>query len=296
MSLYTKFEFLGFDRVAFAHSLSATNYKFFHRNVGYGIYGETPENGGVLEIGFVEQNPIVLTMDSQEYLIGENCIFIIPPHYDFSVRSLNEGLHRHTCVEFLVSCRCSSTNYCPSPTGKSITLPMIIPPCQDSNEIFMLIRSIVRKKNAHASSNFFEESADFMLLLHKLSILVRNNGGTDTVSPGNRRYCDRAKAFISENIGRRITVSDVAEAAGVSKNYLTNVFSTSEGIPLMEYINRRKLSYMVELIRRYNYTLSEAGEHVGYSDVNYISRIFKRYYGVTVTEYKRGYLQQDTSL
>ena len=50
---------------------------------------------------------------------------------------------------------------------------------------------------------------------------------------------------------------------------------------------------MMELIRRYNYTLAEAGEHVGYSDVNYISRIFKRYYGMTVTEYKRSLEYQE---
>ena len=172
---------------------------------------------------------------------------------------------------------------------------MIIPPSQDSNEIFSLIRSIVRDKNAHMNRSYFEECADFMLLLHKLSVLVQDAGGNDIVSPGNRRYCNRAKAFISENIGRKITVSEIADAAGVSKNYLTNVFSRSEGMPLMEYVNRRKLSYMVELIRRYSYTLSEAGEHVGYSDVNYISRIFKRYYGMTVTEYKRSYKIQEES-
>jgi AraC-like DNA-binding protein len=142
----------------------------------------------------------------------------------------------------------------------------------------------------------FEECAEFMQLLHKLSMLVQNDGGSDTVSPGNRRYCDRAKAYITENINRKITVSEVAEAAGVSKNYLTNVFSNSEGIPLMEYINRNKLSYMLELIRRYGYSLSEAGEHVGFSDVNYISRIFKRYYGMTVTEYKRSLEKKDEAL
>jgi len=187
-------------------------------------------------------------------------------------------------------------DFCPAPSKNMITLPMIIPPSQESNEVFSLIRSIVRDKNAHMNRSYFEECADFMLLLHKLSILVQDAGVSDIVSPGNRRYCNRAKAFISENIGRKITVSEIADAAGVSKNYLTNVFSSSEGMPLMEYVNRRKLSYMVELIRRYGYTLSEAGEHVGYSDVNYISRIFKRYYGMTVTEYKRSYKIQEESL
>jgi two-component system response regulator YesN len=130
-----------------------------------------------------------------------------------------------------------------------------------------------------------------MQLIHKITSLIDSSGSSGRISPGNRRYCDRAKTFISENIDRKLTVSDVAAAVGVSKNYLTNVFSAGEGIPLMEYINRRKLSYMIELIRRYHYTLSQAGEHVGFTDANYVSRIFKRYYGMTLTEYRRNKLQ-----
>ena len=77
------------------------------------------------------------------------------------------------------------------------------------------------------------------------------------------------------------------------KNYLTNVFSASEGVPLMEYINRSKLSYMLVLIRRYSYTLAQAGKQVGLTDVNYISRIFKRYYGMTITDYKHTLERKD---
>ena len=65
---------------------------------------------------------------------------------------------------------------------------------------------------------------------------------------------------------------------------------------MMEYINRRKLSYMLELIRRYGYTLAQAGEHVGFGDANYVSRIFKRYYGMTLTEYRRNKLFPDPEL
>ena len=38
---------------------------------------------------------------------------------------------------------------------------------------------------------------------------------------------------------------------------------------------------------KYALMAAQAGKHVGLTDVNYISRIFKRYYGMTVTEYKR---------
>lgn len=294
-NLFTEMTILSFDRVAFGHSLSAANYKYDLHNQGYGIYGETPDNGGVLEIGFVEQNPVILGRDDQEYFIGENCIFVIPPHCDFSVRTQNPGLHRHTSVEFLIGCRSRFVPRCDPPGGQTITLPLIITPAPESGEVFELIRAIARAKTAQANRSWFEECADFMLLMSKLAALVQAAREEDSASPGNRRYCDRAKAFISENIGRRITVSQVAAAVGVSKNYLSNIFSSSEGISLVEYINRLKLSYMMELVRRYGYTLAQAGEYVGFSDVNYISRIFKRYYGMTVSEYKRSFKDQEDS-
>ena len=284
---FTQYEILSFERIAFAHNLVANNYRYTLDNEGYGIYGQTPEYGGVLEIGFVEQNPIILRGESGEFLIKENCVFIIPPDSRFSVQAQETGLHRHTSVEFLVRCRCQKNCQYQPPEGRKVTLPLVIPPSQRSNEGFEIIRTIIGARAIRPERSFFEECADFMLLMHKLNMLVQEAGGTDTVTPGNRRYCDRAKTYISGNLHHRITVGEVADAIGVSKNYLTNVFSSSEGIPLMEYINRRKLSYMLELMRRYHYTLAQAGEHVGYNDVNYISRIFKRYYGVTITQYRQ---------
>jgi predicted dehydrogenase len=31
----------------------------------------------------------------------------------------------------------------------------------------------------------------------------------------------------------------------------------------------------------------EAAEHVGYQDANYVSRLFKKYYGMTVSDYRK---------
>lgn len=295
VSLYTQLDILAFDRIAWAHTLVSDNYCYQLNNQGYGIYGRTPENGGILEIGFVEQNPVILRRGVEEYLIEENGIFIIPPGSSFSVCVKNEGLHRHTCAEFLIRCRVCQTDSCPPPQGQQVTLPLYIPPSPDNNEIFSLIRNIACAKTGQSERSYFEECADFMLLIHKLCERIRLDEGSSPVSPGNRRHCARAKAYISQNIHRRLGVGDIAAAIGVSKNYLTNVFSSTEGIPLTEYINRSKLSHMLVLVRRYGYTLAQAGRHVGLTDVNYISRIFKRYYGMTVTEYKRSLERQENT-
>lgn len=286
-SCFTELEILSFDRIALAHSLVSDNYNYQLCNRGYGIYGKTPPNGGILEIGFVEQNPVLLSGELGDFLVEENGIFIIPPECSFSVSVRNEGLHRHTAVEFLVRCRSRQVDTCPPPDKTTVTLPLYIPPSPENSEIFNLIRNIACAETAQAHRSYFESCADFMLLIHKLCERLQSADAPNPVSPGNRRHCARAKTYISQNLNRRLTVADVAQAVGVSKNYLTNVFSSSEGVPLMEYINRSKLSYMLVLIRRYGYTLAQAGKQVGFGDVNYISRIFKRYYGMTITEYKR---------
>ena len=281
-SVFVELDNVSFERIYFAHNLIADNYAY-HSN------GDLVDNCQVLEIGFVEQNPVICSGAAGEIVFEENGIFIIPPNYEFSVRVKDPSkIHRHTTAEFLIHCGSRLTNDFALPNGKSLTLPLYIAPSAENSEIIARIRNLTCAQTAQLQCSYFEECADFMALLHKISERAHQSLCTaDTATPGNRRHCIRAKAFISENIHKRLTVSDVAAAIGVSKNYLTNVFSATEGVPLMEYINRSKLSYMMLLIQRYGYTLAKAGRHVGFSDVNYISRIFKRYYGMTVTEYKR---------
>lgn len=283
--VYLTLEDLEFERITFAHSLIADQYNYHISEDN--IVKE--DNFYVLEIGFVEENPGICTTPYGEIVYEENAIFVIPPHCDVDVSVQDASrIHRHTSAEFLIRCKPRFTSTFEMPHGKTVTLPLYIAPSPENSEIFALIREIACAKTAQLRRNYFEECADFMKLIHKMTERAQMCvDGIDTASPGNRRHCNRAKAYVSENIDKRLTVSDVANAIGVSKNYLTNVFSATEGVPLMEYINRSKLSYMMLLIRRYGYTLAQAGRHVGFSDVNYISRIFKRYYGMTVTEYKR---------
>ena len=76
---FTQLKLLSFERIALAHSLLAESYHYTLSNQGYGIYGKTPPQGGILEVGFVEQNPVLLSGQLGEFLIEENGIFIIPP-------------------------------------------------------------------------------------------------------------------------------------------------------------------------------------------------------------------------
>ena len=100
-------------------------------------------------------------------------------------------------------------------------------------------------------------------------------------------YCRKAISYIAQHLSEKITVQEVAAFSGISYGYLSNLFSECTGMTIVEYINREKLRYVKDLITTRKITLEEAGFEVGISDVKYLSRLFKKYNGITSVEYKK---------
>ena len=102
-----------------------------------------------------------------------------------------------------------------------------------------------------------------------------------------RHYCDLACAYVQENLSRQIRAAEVAESIGISYSYLHKLFARNMGMPLVEYINRERIRLATQLLLDYGCSLSDAGEAVGIPDTKYLSRLFHRFTGMTVTEFKK---------
>lgn len=75
-------------------------------------------------------------------------------------------------------------------------------------------------------------------------------------------------------------------------NYLSNLFSTAEGITLEQYIIRQKIEKVKELLSYDELTLSQIADRLGYSSVSHLSAQFKKVTGVTPSESKRSQKDQ----
>ncbi len=96
-----------------------------------------------------------------------------------------------------------------------------------------------------------------------------------------------AMDYIKKNYQNNITISQIADMVGYSPGYLTSVFKKKNGKTAMEYLNWYRVEKAKELIRQSGMKSYEIAEKVGFSDPNYFSRIFKKYVGKSVNEYKR---------
>lgn len=273
----TRIEITGFVRLAYAHEHSASDYTYTLETK------DASPGTGVMEIGVVKTNPIIFKGEDGTYHKAcEGDIFIIPPKQRYQVSTENPGLHRHITTEAIIEYR-EGRDF----EERSLTLPFIIKKEGRSERISDQIKKIVAKSSALHQSSYFEDCSDYMKLLSYIKEYSDDIKDSCNASPSCVRYCAMAEKYAMDNISRHIMVEEIADHIGISKNYLTNIFSRYKGMPITEYINRMKLNHILELMLRFGYSAQKAGEYVGLDNVNYISRIFKKYYGITIKEYKQ---------
>lgn len=70
-------------------------------------------------------------------------------------------------------------------------------------------------------------------------------------------------------------------------NYLSNLFSSVEGVTLEQYIIRQKIERAKELLFYDELNLSEIADRLGYSSVAHLSAQFKKITGFTPSELKK---------
>jgi AraC family transcriptional regulator len=92
----------------------------------------------------------------------------------------------------------------------------------------------------------------------------------------------------SDNLDMKFNWSNVlSEELHYEYNYLSNLFSSVEGITLEQYIIRQKIEKVKELLFYDELNLSEIANRLGYSSVAHLSTQFKKITGFTPSEMKK---------
>jgi AraC-like DNA-binding protein len=79
----------------------------------------------------------------------------------------------------------------------------------------------------------------------------------------------------------------LADEVHYEYGYLSNLFSSMEGITLEQYIIRQKIERVKELLFYDELSLSEIADRLGYSSVAHLSGQFKKITGLTPSEMKK---------
>lgn len=144
-----------------------------------------------------------------------------------------------------------------------------------SKDISSLIRMIEKSDNIKDLNAILEEIA--ISVVSKVNIY--NNRGIKLIM-------QRAIEFIDENYSEQISLNEIAEHTFVSTYYISRLFKKELGKNFVEYLNEIRITKAKELLKDLRFKTYEVAELVGISDAHYFSKLFKRYEGITPSEYR----------
>ncbi len=98
--------------------------------------------------------------------------------------------------------------------------------------------------------------------------------------------------FIEQNCTEKINLHMLAERFNVNESYLSGMFKKQTGKNLTYFINEKKMTKARELLSDPNIMVKEAAFALGYEDQFYFYKLFKRFFGISPSEYRRRILEQ----
>ncbi|MFJ5622879.1 helix-turn-helix domain-containing protein [Peribacillus loiseleuriae] len=94
-----------------------------------------------------------------------------------------------------------------------------------------------------------------------------------------------AKAYILENLTKKISLDDVAKRLGLNSAYFSHLFKKETGTTFVEYRMKLRMEKAMKLIDAGNMKITEIANSLGYEDLPHFTRTFKKYTGLSPSKY-----------
>ena len=116
--------------------------------------------------------------------------------------------------------------------------------------------------------------------------LVRRHATRD-YSPPVRR----AIACIDGDLNGDLSLKALAAMQRINPSYLSTLFKKETGRTVTDYVNQRRVRYAIQLLTSTKLQIQTIAQHCGIPDVNYFTKVFKKYVGKTPGQFRQDSLR-----
>jgi LacI family transcriptional regulator len=122
------------------------------------------------------------------------------------------------------------------------------------------------------------------ILVEPLWVVARPS--TEVIAVEDRDVAEALK-YIRDHARRPIGVLDVVKHSAMSRRALEIRFHRSLGRSIREEIERLRLNLVRQLLVETNLSVQKIADNASFNSVSYLSKVFRRATGVTLTDYRR---------
>lgn len=131
-------------------------------------------------------------------------------------------------------------------------------------------------------SSFIDEDLDISPFGKDMASLVKtlHMNHEDSIV---RRLCK----YVLSHSDEKISLESASEELGFSSSHLSRLFKQKTGEGFIEYVTKVKMERAKTLLRTGKYKNYEISDMISYSKVDYFCSLFKKYTGMTPTDYRQ---------
>lgn len=112
-------------------------------------------------------------------------------------------------------------------------------------------------------------------------------------SPSRDSVMDGILQYIRHNYQEDLRLGSIAELFGYNSSYLGKVFTKTVGKNFNSYIDEVRIENSKRLLTDENFKVYEIAQFVGYANVDYFHKKFRKYVGMSPAEYRKEYAGAD---
>lgn len=250
------------------------------------IYLNEPHHHIEYEILVISEGRAVVGIEGHEYTLEAGKAVFLEPGTEHYARSVSEGeTYRYNAIIFSDAVLGSENDPCRIFfEGIRINRFPVIPEKLLSN-----IRTVTQLELEEAPGRQLQIKA---CLLSLIAHFVRTKQ-YNTVSPldsykkHSRNTIDSVLAYVHKHFRENITLESLLDITHYSKSYFIRLFRDNVGMGLTEYVNKYRIEKSCLDMLYTDKNITEVASSNGFGNIQYFSRVFKKYMGCTPKQYQK---------
>ena len=97
---------------------------------------------------------------------------------------------------------------------------------------------------------------------------------------------ERLRTFMEDHLSESIPIQEMAEHLCMSRTLFYNKIRSITGLTPVDFYRKYHIERAAQMMRNEGLTVSEACYGTGFSDPKYFSKVFKKFMGVSPSEYR----------
>lgn len=119
-----------------------------------------------------------------------------------------------------------------------------------------------------------------------IDLLLNENQKANNYIDSSRLVAD-IKVYLSEHVNEKVMLEEICRHFGVGQTALMQKFRLETNQTVIEYFNELKIARAKVLLQNTSKSFTDIADELGFSSINYFSKLFKAKTGMTLTEFSR---------